>query len=117
MVSSFEKWLNGKPKLAGVYGWGIRLPDKPVFSESYSELYPLSALENAWRCVADTLQVIRLHRFPDRRLRWVFEHGWLFCSVRPDGAFLGIFTANQADQLDWAAVESMLDEFLQLNPG
>jgi hypothetical protein len=115
MANAFEQWLISKPKLAGIYGWGIRLPDRTTFSESYSELFPVNALNNAWRCVADTLQVIRLHRFPERRVRWVFEHGWLLCSIRPDGIFLGVFTANQIEQVNWAGVELMLEEFNRLD--
>lgn len=115
MENVFQQWLISKPKLAGIFGWGIRLADRTTFSESYSELYPINALDNAWRCMADTLQVIRLHRFPERRIRWVFEHGWLFCSIRSDGAILGIFTANQIEQVNWAGVELMMEEFLRLN--
>jgi hypothetical protein len=115
MANVFEQWLTNKPRLGGVHAWGIHLPDNTTFTESYSDMFPSSALENAWRCMADTLQVIRLRRFPERRARWVFERAWMFCTIRPDGVFLGIFTSNQLEQVNWAGLEQMMDEFLRLD--
>jgi hypothetical protein len=115
MNPQLQQWLVSKPPLAGIYAWGIRMPDQTTCTQSFSEAFAVPAIENAWRCVADTLQVIHLSRFPDRRIRWVFEHGWLCCAVRLDGSFLGVFTTNQIDRADWTGLEGLLMEFQSLN--
>jgi hypothetical protein len=61
--------------------------------------------------VGDTYRVLKLHRLPARRLRWVYEHGALRCVRRPDGTFLGAFTERDAQQVDQDGIEEMFAEF------
>ena len=110
----FEQWLQQAPRPAGVMAWGMQLPDRTTINRSFWDGFPEASLNNAWRCVADTLHVLRSQRCPGQRIRWVFEHHWIYCAVRPDGAFFGVFTTNQSAEIDEPLLEHMLMDFLAL---
>ena len=71
-------------------------------------------MENAWRCVADTFEVLKHHRSPALHLRWVFEQALLYCVFRPDGVCLMVFTTRKPQELDATGLQTMFEEFQTL---
>ncbi len=115
LKEGLENWLDSVPPLAGVLACGMRMPDRSTVNRSFDDGFPDASLDNAWRCVADTLQVLRSQRLPGRRLCWTYENHLLHCAVRPDGAFLGIITTSKPDALDEVGVEDALISFTSLS--
>ncbi|MCI0535971.1 MAG: hypothetical protein L0Z50_12165 [Verrucomicrobiales bacterium] len=112
--TSVEQWIQSVPSVSGVRACGIRFPDRTSVNRSFRDGFPDLALDNAWRCVADTLQVLRSLRCPVQRLKWVFERHWVYCAVRSDGLFLGVFTSSEPDDVDRTGLDRLLDSFLAL---
>ena len=115
LKEGLENWLDSIPPLAGVLACGMRMPDRSTVNRSFDDGFPDASLDNAWRCVADTLQVLRSQRLPGRRLRWTYENHLLQCAVRSDGAFLGIITTSQREELDEIGIEETLVGFTSLS--
>src|ERR671925_331965 len=84
-------WLRRTPPARGVLVRGIRFADQTFVCDFDSRDFPMSALEQAWRSVADTFQVLEAQRLPPTRLTWVFERAVLHCVRREDGTILGVF--------------------------
>lgn len=110
------QWLRATTVARGVLVRGIRFADETFFSDVDARDFPTTALEQAWRIVADTFQVLSAQRLPPSRLTWVHEKTTLHCAQRTDGAILGVFVSRKNAETDAAAVERLLGEFLQL-PG
>jgi hypothetical protein len=106
-------------RVPGVLAYGVRFPDKSSLNESYSVEFPLLAMENAWRCVADTYQVLTLHRLPVARMNWVYERSLLTCVRRNDGLILGLFLTARERSRDTNSLERLVAEFqaLEKSPG
>ena len=79
--------------------------------------FSASALEQAWRVVDDTFQVLTAQHFPPTKLSWIFERAALHCVQRPDGAILGIFLARKNVEVDTVALTRLLAEFQGLALG
>ena len=110
------QWLRTAPVLRGMLVRGIRFADETFISDVEARDFPGAALEQAWRVVADTFQVLRAQRLPPTRLAWVHERTVLHCVQRPDDAIFGVFISRKATDFDPVALERVLAEFLQL-PG
>jgi hypothetical protein len=115
MKERLAQWLQDRARLRGVLAAGIRFADKTASCQSFASGYPVSGLENAWRCVADTYQVLNLHRVPGTQLKWSYEGAALHCTRRKDGVILAFFTAAQDSQADLAGVQRLMDEFVSLD--
>ncbi|MBI5387383.1 MAG: hypothetical protein HZA90_22200 [Verrucomicrobia bacterium] len=111
MNDPLHQWLAERAQTPGVQACGLRYPDHTTVTHSTAPNFPPDALENAWRCVADTFQVLKHHRLPAVHLRWVFEHALLYCLTRPDGVCLTVFTSRKAQEVDAAALQAMFTEF------
>lgn len=105
------QWLRGTPPVRGVLVRGIRFADQTFFCDFDSRDFPLSALEQAWRSVADTFDVLSAQRLPPTRLTWVYERAELHCVRRPDGAILGDFVGKKLTGADPEGLERLLAEF------
>lgn len=114
MKERLNQWLAERASVTGVQACGLRHADHSTFTQSRSTDFAPEALENGWRCVADTFQVLRHHRLPAVNLRWVFENSLLYCLTRPDGACLMVFTTRKAQDLDAAGLQAMFSEFQEL---
>jgi len=108
------QWLRTTPVGRGVLVRGIRFADETFVSDVDARDFPATALEQAWRVVADTFQVLQAQRFPPTRLTWIHEKTALYCAQRNDGAILGVFLSRKTPDVDPVALERMLAEFQQL---
>jgi len=104
-------WLHTTPTVRGALVRGVRFADETFVSDVDARDFPATALEQAWRLVADTFQVLSAQRLPPSRLTWVHERTVLHCVQRPDGAILGVFISRKVADTDAQALEKMLNEF------
>ena len=112
-----KNWLTQVPPVRGLLACGVRFTDGLALSQSHSCDCPLAALEHAWRCVADTFEVLAAYRQPATRLRWRYELAHLHCARRPDGTLLGLFVTARSADLDAATIERLMAEFESLPDG
>jgi hypothetical protein len=108
-------WLRQTPPVRGALVRGIRFTDQTFICDFDSRDFPMSALEQAWRSVADTFQVLAAQRLPPTQLVWVYERAVLHCVRRDDGAILGIFVSKKLMESDRAGLERAMGEFLSLD--
>jgi hypothetical protein len=106
-----SQWLRTYPAVRGVLVRGIRFADETFVTDVDARDFPATALEQAWRLVADTFQVLSAQRLPPTRLSWVHERTVLHCVQRPDGAILGVFLSRKTADADPQAVDKLLAEF------
>ena len=110
------QWLRRAPSVRGTLVRGIRFADETFVSDVDSREFPVSALETAWRLVADTFEVLRAQHLPPTRLTWVYERTVLHCAQRADGAILGVFVTRKNLETDPAGLDRLLLEFQSLMP-
>jgi hypothetical protein len=111
MKHIFHQWLDQLPAIPGVLACGVRFPDRSSMNRSWSGEFPDDALDNAWRCAADTFDVLRLHQLPERRLRWLFGRHALHCEKRADSIFLGVFTTKVLQDEDDISFKQIVADF------
>ena len=109
-IARFQQWVQGKMGIPGVLGFGIYSPDNGSFSESCVGTFSAQSLENAWRCVAETIPVLQLNRFPTARFRFVYHRAVIHCERRRDGTCLGVF-AVKGHQFEQEELYRLLNEF------
>jgi hypothetical protein len=114
MKDILQPWLAQRTQVSGVFACGIRFPDKTSLTQSWSQEFPNDALENAWRCVSDTFQVLKINFFPNDNIRWVYENAFLYCGRRSDGICLAIFTSKDPQLFDEELIEGLFEEFRAL---
>ncbi|MCO5052418.1 MAG: hypothetical protein M9920_08950 [Verrucomicrobiae bacterium] len=107
-------WLQATPPTRGVLVRGLRFTDATFFSDVDAREFPASALEQAWRIVADTFQVLSAQHLPPMRLSWTHERTILYCARRDDGTIFGAFVSRRATDFDANALNKMLSDFQQL---
>jgi len=110
------QWLHQSPSLRGALARGIRFADETSVSDVVSQDFPATALEAAWRVVADAFQVLRAQHLPPNRLTWIYERAALHCVQRSDGAILGVFVRKRATETDPAELDQLLTDFQSLVP-
>ncbi len=108
------QWLRQAQSVPGTLVRGIRFADATFVSDGDSREFPASALETAWRLVADTFAVLRAQHLPPTRLTWVYERTVLHCAQRADAAILGVFLPKKSTASDLAALDRLLTEFQSL---
>ena len=106
----FQHWIKSNLAIPGVLGFGIYNPGKESFVEACVSTFSPQALENAWRCVAETIPVMQLNRFPTARFRFVFHSAVVHCERRRDGTCLGVF-AIKGHQFERDELYRLLNEF------
>ncbi len=107
-------WLQAAPAVRGALVRGIRFPDQTFVSDVDARDFPVVGLEQAWRVVGDTFQVLSAQQFPATRLAWVYRQLVLHCAQRSDGAILGVFVSRKNIEADLMALNRMLTEFQAL---
>jgi hypothetical protein len=105
------QWLCSYPAVRGMLVRGIRFADETFVSDMDARDFPAAALEQAWRSVADTFQVLSAQRLPATRLTWVHDRTVLHCVQRADGAILGVFLSRKTAEADVAALDQLFTEF------
>jgi hypothetical protein len=117
MQEQIHTWLTEKMKVSGVLACGIRSPDRKTVTRSNSNQFTSVGLENACRCLSDTIQVLNSNRFKTEIVRWVYENYFLYGVVRPDGHCLALLTRCKAvPTLQQQDLERIAAEFQQLEP-
>lgn len=106
-----RKWLRDAVAARGTLLRSVRFPDQTFVREGGEMDFPTDALEQAWRVVSDTFEVLRAQRFPPTRLSWVYDRAVLHCVQRTDGAMLGVFSVRKASGVDGEALNRFLNEF------
>jgi hypothetical protein len=109
-----SNWLRAAPAVRGMLVRGVRFPDQTFISDVDARDFPASALEQAWRVVGDTFQVLSAQHFPPTRLSWVYERTVMHCVQRADGAILGVFLARKNADMDGDGLNRLLNEFQRL---
>jgi len=117
MKEFLQQWVSGRARLPGVLACGVRFSDKTSFTQSWSPDFSVQNLDHAWRCASDAFQVLKINFFPSEYVRWVYEKAFLYCARREDGVCFGLFTANDPQSYDRAAIERLLAEFRALGSG
>jgi len=107
---NFQQWIRSKVGTPGVLGFGIYTSGQGSFVESSATTFSAQALENAWRCVAETIPVMQLNRFPTARFRFVYTQAVVHCERRRDGTCLGVF-AVKGHQFEQDGLYQLLNEF------
>ena len=111
------QWFQAAPTVRGALVRGVRFADETFVCDVDARDFPATALEQAWRLVADTFEVLSAQRLPPTRLTWVHERTVLHCAQRTDGAILGVFLSRRVTDTDPMALERLLSEFQTLAAG
>ena len=112
MKDAFNQWMTAAAEFQGFMACGVRFPDQTVMTHTTLDDLEPPTIEIALRGLADTFQVLEVHRIPATRFRWVYQQGSLYCIQRPDKILLGVFTSRS--DLDASALESFINGFLSL---
>jgi hypothetical protein len=107
-------WLNQAPRIQGALMRGVRFGDETFFSDTDSRDFSVGAMEQAWRSIADTFQVLAAQQLAPTRLTWTHERAIVHCARRADGAILGVVTMKQQADADAELVKRLLEEFQSL---
>ncbi len=113
--AAFQNWLGQNANTPGVVAFGIHAPGKGSFVQSCSSALEGPSLENAWRCVEETIPVLQLNRFPTARFRFVYGEGIVHCERRRDGACLGIFARRSEAEFPSGELDRLITEFHALS--
>lgn len=116
MKEQFNLWLTRNARLPGVAGACLFYPDRTRFGQSWNPQLPAETLENAWRCVADTFQVLQLNRFPTETIRWVFANAFLYCARRSDGIGMAVLVLKEHAAAEPEVFASLIAAFHTVNP-
>jgi len=111
-----SRWLRTMPIVRGTLARGIRFADERFVSDGDDETFSASALQAAWRLVADAFQVLRAQHLPPTRLTWVHERTVLHFVQRADGAILGVIVTKKIADVDTTGLEHLLTGFQSKAP-
>jgi hypothetical protein len=113
MNAKIKQWLDGCALAPGLLGGGVRLRDGTCFSHSYNESYPRERLEEAMRCLGDSLPSFTTHGLMPRWLTWTFEKGQIRLAERADGLLLCL--AIQSNSPAAENLDLLTEEFFKLD--
>ncbi len=114
MKEAISEWLRARPPFPGLLAGGVRYADESVFVWCNPAGFTPENLTYAFRCMADTFQVLKLNQFSNDYVRWIYEQALLYCVRRPDGNFLGVFVSRATEGVDQESLENLLGEFSRL---
>jgi hypothetical protein len=106
----FQAWLDKAANYSGVLACGVCLSPQSIAVKSFAEVYPEPRLKEVVQCLAEVVFNLRYYQLGGSRLRWVFEHGELHATQRPDKA-IAVLATNK-DPNTAAAIEELFAEFL-----
>ncbi len=108
--------LNSMPNVRGTLARGIRFADETFVADVAAGEFPTSAMETAWRVMADAFQVLGAQHLPPTRLTWVHERTVLHFVQRADGAILGVIVTKKIADVDTTGLEQLLTGFQSKAP-
>ena len=107
-------WLASTKALPGILGLVIFTPGDALYIETARASVSKAALENAWRCIAETMPVLKLNQFPAACFRFTFGQAFVHCERRSDGSCIGVFAERAAAAVPGDALQRVLSEFHRL---
>jgi len=107
-------WLRRAPSARGVLVRGLRFTDQTITCDLDSRDFPVSALEQAARSVADTFQVLNAYRLSPIRLIWHYSRAALHCAGREDGTMLVAVALTRAGETDSETLNRLMSGFRTL---
>jgi hypothetical protein len=114
MIQAIKDFLARNSKAPGVMALAVQYPDKSTgFQKCLLEI-PDEALENAWRCVTETIPVLKLNQFPTARFRWIYGRAVVHCECRKDGSCLGVFASKENEEINHLELDRLVAEFQSL---
>jgi hypothetical protein len=113
--SPLQNWVMRNTSSIGLLALGIYAAEKANFIQPCAGGLATPGLENAWRCVAETIPVLQLNRFPTARFRFVYGDAVVHCERRRDGTCLGIFARRENGVCPESELERLLAEFHALS--
>lgn len=111
---AISQWLTAKALVRGTLVRGVRFPDQTFVTDVDARDFPAGALEQAWRSVGDTFDVLSAQRLPPTRLTWVYDRTVLHCVQHASGAILGVCLSRKSSDAVPEELEVMLAEFRTL---
>jgi hypothetical protein len=111
---TISQWLMAAPLVRGTLVRGVRFSDQTFVTDVDARDFPAGALEQAWRLVSDTFDVLSAQRLSPNRLIWVYDRTVLHCVQHPDGAILGVCLARKNADAASDDLERLLAEFRML---
>jgi hypothetical protein len=106
-----SQWLTAAPMVRGTLVRGVRFPDQTFVTDVDARDFPAGALEQAWRLVSDTFDVLTAQRLPPQRLTWVYDRTVLHCVQHPGGAILGVCVSRKSAEGESDDLNRLLTEF------
>ena len=108
------EWLRQAPSVRGVLLRGLRFPDQTIVCDVDSRDLTVTALEQAYRAVADTFQWLQPRQLPSGQLVWHYDRTALHCVRRADKSILGAMASAKPGETDEAGLNRQLAEFQNL---
>jgi CheY-like chemotaxis protein len=104
-------WMRQSPPLPGEILRGIRFADRTFVCDHDSTEYPLPATEVAWRCLADTYDVLAANQIKPDHLVWHYQHAALHCVRHPGEAIFGVLALPDMAVAAGDTCRALLEEF------
>jgi len=114
MKKAIEEFFDRNAAAPGLIAMAVQHADKSSVTRKYQPEMADESLENAWRCMLETMPVLKLNHFPTARFRWIYENALIHCECRKDGSCLGIFAAKESGQFNELEVDRLVAEFHSL---
>ena len=114
ITEHITNWLRTTKAASGTIVRGVRFADETFISDVDTKDFPALSLEQTWRVVSDSFQILSAQKFPPTRLSWVYEKAVLHCVRRGDGAIFGVFVTKKIADVDMNGLNRMLTEFLNM---
>ena len=114
MKEAATEWLRQTPSVRGVLVRGLRFADQTIVCDVDSRDFSVAALEQAFRSVADTFQLLLANQIPPVRLAWSYDRTGLHCARRADKTILGAFASAKTGETDLTNLHRQLLEFQNL---
>jgi hypothetical protein len=114
MKQVLQQWLDQNGAVPGILAFAVQYPDQSNSTQTCGTNISGEALDNAWRCVIETIPVLAMNNFPTARVRWVYESGVVHCERRRDGLCLAIFTSKDPSSFNPRELDRLLTEFHSL---
>ena len=81
-----------------------------IFVKSCHKNFPAPQIDKLLREVAEAVRLLQTNRIAGDRLRWTFEHAWIYIVIRKDGALATLVVDKQTEASK--ETERLLSEFL-----
>ena len=109
------EWLRRTPSVRGTLVRGVRFADGTFLCDFDSRDFPTVTLEEAWRMVTDTFQVLAAHERSAARLVWTYERASLHSVCRPGDTVFGVFVSRTPGEVDLDALNRLMEDFQLLD--